>query len=252
MKFFFGKSTLVLLLLLTILYTALCTSGTAKAASSSTVTTFTNLENNASQWHIFQDQGQAQGTITSIKSSNAADPDLAVSLIGGQPYAGIHAYRDLSAISTAVSFQVDLSFKFPNATPVQALEFTTSKWLKNQRWEWAFQWEHIADGGPEQGAAPTWRLWSGSTWLDTGLTQQLGAGTWHTLHFTGTITNGRVLYTSFQCDDSYMSLTQSFAPVSSPGNKLAVGVQLDGDINEDAYQLSVSHVNLEVGKTLIG
>ena len=249
MKFPFRKSSLILLLLLIILCTALCTANTIRAASPSSMTTFANLENDASQWHIFQDQGRAQGSIASIATSNATDPDLAVSLIKGQPYTGIHGYRNLSANNTAVAFQVDLSFEFFNSTPVQALEFTTSKWEKDQRWEWAFQWEHVGDGGPEQGAAPTWRLWSGTGWLNTGLTQQLSAGTWHTLHFTGSIANGRVLYTSFQCDDSFMFLAQTFAPVSSPGNKLAIAVQLDGDSNEDAYKLYISHVNLSVGKT---
>ncbi len=240
------KFALALLLLLAIA-SVMCSPSVIEASSSTGTKTLAHLENTPSRWHIFQDQGHTEGTIRGTKLSNITGNTLAISLIGGQPYAGFHAYRNF-APTTANTFEVNLSFEFPDAAPVQALEFTTSKWEKNQRWEWAFQWEHVGDGGPQQGIAPSWRLWSGSVWLNTGLTQQLTPGTWHTLHFTGTIANGNVLYTGFQCDDILLPLAQTFAPVPSQGNKVAIGVQLDGNRNEDRYQLYVNQVSLSLAK----
>ena len=261
MKSRLWQSSLALLLMIAVL-TIPFTSAVARAAPgltrpapsstratqvSTTTTVLSNLEDNASQWGIFQDHGSARGTVSNVASPSIGGDALAASLIGGQPYTGIHAYRNLTAIDNLTSVQLDLSFRFSNATPVQALEFTTSKWENNQRWEWALQWEHVGDGGPQQGAAPTWRLWTGSSWQDTGVTQQLSAGTWHTLHLTGDIYNGNVRYTSFQSDGVTTSLTQVFAPVSSPGNVLAVAVQLDGDNHEDAYKMYIDGVTLSVG-----
>ena len=166
---------------------------------------------------------------------------MQVSLLSGQPYVGIHAYRNLAPADTATSFNLTLSFYFPTATPIQALEFTSSKWVNNQRWEWALQWEHIGSGV----TTPVWRLWTGSSWQEIGLTQQLAAKKWHKLHLKGNISNGQVHYISFSCDSLSANLGQTFAPVSNPGDKLAVAVQLDGDSNENPYQLYIDKVSLQ-------
>lgn len=241
------KTYCVALLVGVVLMSTLCTHTSANAAAALTTTALTHLENNASVWGIYQDQGQVQGTLVNVAQPSLDGNALAASLVSGQAYTGMHSYRNLAPADNAVTFQLDLSFQFSDAAAVQALEFTTSKWYNNKRWEWALQWENVGDGGPQQGAPPTWRLWTGSSWQDTGIRQSLNAQTWHTLSLTGKIVNGKVHYTGFQCDGSGSTLTNTFAPVASSGDLLAVAVQLDGNGQEDSYQLYIDRVNLSYG-----
>ena len=118
--------------------------------------------------------------------------------------------------------------------------------MSNQWWEWALQWEHIGDGTPGQGNPPTWRVWTGKSWQDTGVHQDLTEGKWYKFDLTGDISNGQVHYLSFRCDSSSANLGQTFAPVhDTAGDKLAVGVQLDGDNSEDPYEVSIDRVNFQ-------
>lgn len=204
-------------------------------------TTAANLDDDATQWGIFYDGGTAMATLQNVAKPSVDGKSLQVSLISGQPYVGIHAYRNLSPADTATSFDLTLSFYFPDATHIQALEFTMSKWVNNQRWEWAMQWERIGSGV----TTPVWRLWTGSSWQSIGVTQQLAASKWHKLHIKGNISNGVVHYISFKCDTISANLSQTFAPVSNSGDKLAVAVQLDGDSQEDPYQIYIDQVSLQ-------
>ncbi len=204
-------------------------------------TTASNLDDDVSKWGIFYDQGTATATVQNISKPSVDGSALEVSLISGLPYVGIHAYRNLAPVDTAKTFNLTLSFYFPTATPIQALEFTENKWVNNQRWEWALQWERIGKGV----TTPAWRLWNGSSWQEIGLTQQLAAKKWHKLHLKGTISKGQVHYLSFSCDSLSATLGQTFAPVSIAGDKLAVAVQLDGDSNEDPYRLYIDKVSLQ-------
>jgi hypothetical protein len=204
-------------------------------------TTAANLDDDASQWGIFYDGGTATATVQNVSKPSVDGSALEVSLISGQPYVGIHAYRNLAPADTATTFNLTLSFYFPTVTPIQALEFTENKWVNNQRWEWAIQWEHIGSGV----TTPVWRLWTGSSWQEISLTQQLAAKKWHKLQLKGNILNGQVHYISFSCDSLSSTLGQTFAPASNSGDKLAAAVQLDGDSQEDPYQLYIDKVNLQ-------
>lgn len=205
--------------------------------------TTADMDDDATQWGIYQDGGQVFGSLTNVSDPSIDGTALRIGLDSGQPYTGLHAYRNLP-FSDATSFVLSLSFLFTNLDSIQALEFTTSKWSGNQRWEWALQWEHVGDGTSQQGNPPAWRLWSGTSWLDIGVSQQLGAGTWHTLQISGNISSGQVHYNSFQCDDTTIYLSQVFNPVVSSGEKLAAAAQLDGNYNEDPYQVYVDRMNL--------
>ena len=214
--------------------------GTQALASAYTIPAFsaTNLDDNASQWGIFYDGGTAKATKTNVSKPSVDGTALKASLLSGQPYVGIHVYRNLPPADAATSFELSLSFRFPNAAPIQALEFTMNTWVHNQRWEWALQWENIGGGSP-----PPWRLWTGSAWQPIGVTQQLSVNKWHRLHLKGNISHGQVHYISFSCDSLSVQLGQTFAPVSSQGDKLAVAVQLDGDAHEDPYQVYIDRVD---------
>lgn len=211
---------------------------TLTPAQTTPISSATNLDDNASQWGIFYDSGSAMATVTNVAKPSVDGTALEASLLSGHPYVGIHVYRNLPPADIATSFELSLSFRFPNATPIQALEFTMNTWVNNQRWEWALQWENIGDGSP-----PPWRLWIGSAWQSIGVTQQLSINTWHKLHLKGNISHGQVHYLSFSCDGVSAQLGQNFAPASSQGDKLAVAVQLDGDSHEDPYQVYIDWVD---------
>ncbi len=208
-------------------------------------TSLANLDDDVSQWGIFQDRGSAITTIDNVSKPSTDGLSLKTSLLGGQPFAGAHVYRNLAPANTAKAFEMHLSFYFTSLDHIQALEFTLNKWSGNQRWEWALQWERIGDGTPQQGNPPTWRLWTGKSWQDSGVRQSLTANTWHTLSLKGDSMNGQVHYISFTCDTIPAQLRQTFSPVSSPGEKLAVAVQLDGDSQEEPYTLYIDQVTLD-------
>jgi hypothetical protein len=219
------------------------TPATATPVPTSTIPTITatNLDDAASQWGIFYDGGSAKATLQNAPVPSVDGSALMISLISGQPYVGIHAYRNLLPADTATNFQMNLSFYFPSATPIQALEFTMDTWVNNQRWEWALQWENIGSNTPP----PPWRLWTGNSWQAIGVTQQLNIKQWHAFQIKGDISDGQVHYISFSCDNTSVMLGQRFAPVPSPGDKLAVAVQLDGDSHEDSYVVYIDKVNFQ-------
>jgi len=108
--------------------------GTQSPAHTIPTSSATNLDDDASQWGIFFDGGSAKATKTNVAKPSVDGTALKASLLSGQPYVGIHVYRNLSPADTATSFELNLSFNFPRATPIQALEFTMNTWVNNQRW----------------------------------------------------------------------------------------------------------------------
>jgi hypothetical protein len=206
---------------------------------------WSDLDDDASQWGIYQDGGTVDGALSSTTTPSLDGSALLVALQGGQPYTGLHAYRNLPQVNPLASqFTLTLSFQFTSLSSIQALEFTMNTWVKDVRWEWAVQWEHIGDGSSQQGTPPTWRLWTGTSWQDIGLVQSLTAGSWHHLRLVDSIEAGHVQYLSFQCDDQVTALSPAFLPVLSSGDKLAVGAQLDGDFQQDPYQMTMENVAL--------
>ena len=211
---------------------------------SATPTSFVALDDDASQWGIFYDGGSATVDLHNTVSPSVDGTALQISLIGGQPYTGAHVYRNLAAVPGTI-FDLKLSFFLNSTTPIQALEFTTSKWVSNQRYEFAAQWENIGDGSSQQGNPPTWRIWTGGNWQNIDVRQQLSSDTWHTFHLYGDISGGQVHYIGFSCDSTAATLNQEFAPVpQTAADKVAVAVQLDGNSHEDPYQVSIDGVNL--------
>ncbi len=208
-------------------------------------TQLTDLEQDASQWGLYADQGQVTGTLTTTTAPTQDGNALQVSLTSGQSYAGLHAYRNLPANDTAQQLSMDVSFYYSDSTPIQALEFTMNTWVNNQRWEWAVQWEVVPASSTE--TAQTWRLWTGSSWQSLGVQQSLSNDAWHTLHLEGSIQSGNVQYQQFSCDNTALDVSSyQFAPVASAGDKLAVAVQLDGNAFETPYSVFLRHVNLSV------
>ena len=129
---------------------------------------------------------------------------------------------------------------------VQAIEFSVNKWSKTERFEWALQWENVGDGSAQEGIAPTWRIWTGIGWQDTGVTQRLAGDKWHSLRLRGNITNGKVHYVSFRSDGHSHNLGQSFDTVKTPGDdRLTVAFQLDGNYQQQQYDCLFDHVGAQ-------
>ena len=206
-----------------------------------------HLQADQLQWAIFHDQGYSDGKLEKATMPGAKDQNLLkVSLLSGQPYAGIHAYRDLPPNNKASAFHMHIRFYFPDKKSIQALEFTMNKWSQNQRWEWALQWQVVPDGSSFQGKAETWRVWDGAHWQDIEVQQTLSAAAWHTLDLYGIIENGHVRYQTFRSDGRIVNIQHyTFPLINSPGEKLAVGVQLDGNAYQNPYPLYLDDVSLE-------
>jgi hypothetical protein len=201
------------------------------------------LEDNPLQWVTIQNNKSATGNLNNVAYLSNQCSALQISLSSGNAYSRLQAYRNLPAQPTSGTFELSLSFYFPSETPIQALEFSMSKWKDNQRWEWALQWER--GEAASQGKLPTWKLWTGRGWQSMNVQQELTPNTWHTLDLQGNVTNGQVHYFGFSCDDISRKIDHMFAPISpSDASKLAVTVSLDENNNGDSYQVYIDNVDL--------
>jgi hypothetical protein len=204
-----------------------------------------DLDNEASQWSIFQDGGVDAYSLAAVDDPSLDGQALSLSLLGGTPYTGIHAYRALPQIS-ATTFELKLSFYLSKQENLQGLEFTMDQWHAGKRMEWAMQWEQFGDGTLQQGIPPTWRLWTGENWQNTGNTQSLALNAWHTFSLQGDTLNGQVHYLNFTCDDLASPLGLVFPPLPSSGEKIVIGTQLDGNAQEAPTTVTLDKVSLSV------
>ncbi len=125
-----------------------------------------------------------------------------------------------------------MRFRYPDGkklSPVQALEFTISKWQDGKRYEWALQRQMVDDGLPNGGAAPNWRMWTGSAWSNTPIRQQMRPDVWHAIRLDGAIVGGKTVHTSMSCDDVGGSLRAcAFAPMPTTfADFVSVAMQLN-------------------------
>ncbi len=198
----------------------------------------TGLDNDASRWQGWVENGTGTWDVRNVSKPSLDGRALRIAFKGDEPYVNIHAYSTLPPAPGASAFELYTSFYFGSSrsggTPVQALEFCANKWQSGQRWEWALQWQQVGDGSSEQGRPPNWRVWTGSNWQDTGLTQPLAPNTWHTLTLAGHIVDGLVSYAWATCDGVAIPLGQTFAPAANPyGDYLSVAMQLDTNSGRD-------------------
>jgi hypothetical protein len=199
---------------------------------------YDDLDDTAANWHLYYD-GTGSGSVSQVSSPSQDGSALKISLDSGTPYLGVQAYQNLAAADSATSFTLSESFYFPNATPIQALEFSQDSWVQNTRYEWAMEWERIGTGV----TTPVWRVWTGSSWLSLGIAQNLAAGAWHTFTLTGNIVNGQVQYSSFSCDGVSSDMGLLYNPVASTGDKTAVSTRLAGNSVPTPYALYVDDVS---------
>jgi hypothetical protein len=204
------------------------------------------FETEASQFKIYYDCHPVQspcpghGSVADVSSpvESPLKESLDIDYQSGNPqYMGVDAYIPLGTDASAIRYQINYDFYFPDKTPIQALEFCMNNYFGGKRYQWAMQYENIGSG------APQWRLWNGSAWQAIGVTDaDINAGTWYTLTIDGDIVSGQVHYMDFIIHGTEHSLSQySFSPVSGTGPGLVAAVQLDGDSHADPYQLYIDN-----------
>ncbi len=200
---------------------------------------FTNLDDQASQWTINPDQ--AGETLTNVQyPTDVASPSADGSALQASFTSdGILVYRKLPPADNVKTFELNLSFYLPAGAPIPALGFALGKLVNGQWWEWGLQWLNNSSGA-------SWSVWDGSSnaWQDTHAMQILSGNTWHNLQLKGDIVNGQVHYISFSCDEVSQNLGQTFASASrSSDNQLAIFLELDG-AQGNPYQVYIDRVNL--------
>ncbi len=210
------------------------------------------LEDWAADWGVYGEKNPVWA-LADAQTPSLDGHSLKCSLLGGDPNANAHFYRNLLDDGSRI-LTLSLAFQFSPVTTfnnqggesvIQALEFSMSVWRQNQRYEWALQWENVGPGGPQ------WRYWDPSAterWvaLPTPIAQELTAGVFHYLTIKGEIRNGKSHYRSFLIDGAVHSLDLDAPPDPAPDtqDKLAVAVQLDGNAHTAPYDVYLDRVSL--------
>ena len=213
-----------------------------------------DLDDSAGNWALYQ-EGSPLGVAVNVSAPSAsAGPALRCGLTGGAPYSNVHCYRNLPLTGNPQAFVMRLSFwysppsTFDNAAQasvVQAIEFSLSKWQAQTRYELALQWQNVGTG------APQWRYWDPNQavdqrWLAMAQPQELAAEQWHTLEIRGEGSNDSVHYRSFEVDGTSHPLDLTVPAASTPGepDRLAVAVQVDGNGTETPWDLVIDNLQL--------
>lgn len=185
------------------------------------------------------------GMIEMVTQPSKDGNALKFSIKPDAPDVNAQFFRNFPLEPIATEFSLSLFFKYaPDPSKIQAIEFSVSKWQEGKRWEWAIQWENIAEAGAMTNP-PIMRIWDGLKWIDKGDTLSLNA-TWHHLTLRGDIKNRKMVrYISFEIDGILQSLGDEFEPRTQPdSSKIAIHVQLDGTGQKDAYDVYVDKVHL--------
>jgi hypothetical protein len=120
-----------------------------------------------------------------------------------------------------------------------------SKWQQEKRYEFALQWQNVGVG------APQWRYWDPyqpQRWVPLNFKVDnpcLLGEQWHILTLEGYIRGGLVQYQSFTIDSKTYNLGFAVAPAVAKGeeDRLAVGIQLDGNATQKPYDVFIDKVS---------
>jgi hypothetical protein len=229
----------------------------ALAASSAPSGSATNFDDHAGGWLTYVDPPQPDSTawaaLDNVPSPGRKGEALNIGIRGGSPYTGIQGYAQIDNAPDAQAIELKLDWRFSDTTwnndggasVVQANELTISKWAGQQRFEWALQWENVSDGTAQAADAPNWRVWTGATWRDLGVSQRLRPNVWHSFRLRGSIVDGQVNYVEFKSNDQTHVMTDVFAAVPTDGpDRMTVALQLDGNYAQDDYDCLFDHVGV--------
>jgi hypothetical protein len=216
------------------------------------------LETEPDQWKIWVDPGDAPPDAVWYDApalvEDGSHPALKIAINGGtRPYTHIHAYRTLEALPAATRFTLKMDWKFSDTTwnnegaasTIQMIEPAMNTWTGSERYEWALQWQNVADGSDQDGDAPAWRIWNENSWQATGFSQRLEPNRWHRLQLDGSLAPSMVQYERMISDDVEIALPISVpaTPAVEPARS-AVTMQLGGNYQEDPYHCLIRRVSI--------
>jgi hypothetical protein len=219
---------------------------------------FLDLDHSAADYGVFCEDPSGMNRVLTWSKQDVVTPSLdgqalEIAITGGSS-GNVNAlfYRTLTAEPAAMVFALRLSFRFTPTThnnegspsAIQALEFTINKYIGGARYEWALQWRNVGNGGD-----PGWRYWhphQADRWVDLGIADRLAADTWHSLELHGEIVQGQVHYTAFEINGAWHVLDKTVAPAvdTFKDDRLAVGVQLDGNSTETPYTVHLDEISI--------
>jgi hypothetical protein len=131
---------------------------------------------------------------------------------------------------------------------IQAIEFTANEWRSGKRFELALQWLNVGDG------APCWCYWdpqqTEDRWQTLPISAQLAPNKWHLLEIEGAIRSDATVYERFVINGEAHALGISVPaePATGEQDKVAVGIQLDGNSRQDDYEVLLDQVSLDIAE----
>lgn len=208
-----------------------------------------DVEEDAGTWGVHC-EGSAKWDMGNVSMPALDGKALRIALVSGLPNANVHFYRFFPPYAMAKRCTLKLSFRYDagavaaesDAPPApQALEFIMRKWQPPSMYEWRVQWRGIGDG------APGWFYWNPTVkggWVAVGMAGALSPGEWHTLVLDGRIRKSEVFYESLILDgvEHAIDVAVPPTPAGREENRMAIGVQLDGNGNADAYEVILDKV----------
>lgn len=159
---------------------------------------------------------------------------------GTGSYSNAYWYQFVGGSATAKNFTYDVWYLIDNPSAPQALELDVNQSFNKARWVFGTQCDYKGTG--------KWDVWDGSTghWVATGITCQVfPANTWvhvvwqvyrtgNDVHYTSVAVNGKKFKVNIQLGRQ---------PLWT-GSDIDVAVELDGDAQQDSYNVWVDKVNL--------
>jgi hypothetical protein len=185
--------------------------------------------------------GNAVSSKTDNQSNPSRDGSSSRFYIGGPTgYSNALWWRTLDANDTFTHFQYDLWFYIDNPDVSQALEFDVNQTFGGTRYTW----------GTECNFKDThkWDLWDpqAEKWVPSqvGCTP-FSANSWHHLVWQFERVNGQVHYIAVIVDGQTMGVNTYKSPQPGVmGDEIDVAFQLDGDNNQDQYNVWLDQVTL--------
>ncbi len=225
-------------------------SKTLKVTSTSGMGTVSNI-NNWGVWQVCTASSCTGGGGMAVSDTypNQHSPSLDRSsrkftLAGAGPYSNAYWYAFVGGSNSATNFVYDTWVLIDKPTNPQALEFDVNQSFNQRRWVFGTQCNY--KGGAPLGGY--WNVWDGSTseWVATKVPcQPFAANTWHHIVWAVIRTGNSVHYVSVAIDGVSHSVNLQLGNQPYwPGADIDVAVELDGDANQDSYNVWIDEMKL--------
>jgi predicted porin len=189
--------------------------------------------------------GKAISNTYPFQTSPSLDGSSREFTLGGVgPYSNAYWYAFIGGSDSATNFVYDTWVLLNNPGNPQALELDVNQSFDQQRWVFGTQCNY-------KGAAPLggyWNVWNGATsqWVATKVAcKPFAANTWHHIIWAVIRTGNLVHYVSVEIDGVSHSVNLQLGEQPHwTGADIDVSVQLDGDYNQDPYDLWIDEMKL--------